>query len=179
MDLSESGLALARKNVPDAVFFRRDLLVSQEPEAEHRGWATHAVCSEVLEHVADPPELLRQAKAYLAPGCVIVVTVPGGPMSAFDRHIGHRRHFTPGDLRQVITEAGLRPERVWRTGFPFFNLYRLVVILRGPRLADEMSDQAGPRLARAAMRAFRFLFWLNLPTSRWGWQTFAVARMPD
>jgi 2-polyprenyl-3-methyl-5-hydroxy-6-metoxy-1,4-benzoquinol methylase len=36
------------------------------------------VCSEVLEHVDRPRELLANAAAYLAPGCRLVVTVPGG-----------------------------------------------------------------------------------------------------
>ena len=57
-----------------------------------------------------------------------VVTVPGGPMSAFDRHIGHRRHFSPDDLRAVLLAAGFQVERTTGVGFPFFNLYRLVAI---------------------------------------------------
>jgi SAM-dependent methyltransferase len=176
-DMSESGLAVAREKVPDGVFFRRDLLDAHEPEPEHRNWATHAVCSEVLEHVPEPVELLRQSRAYLGPGCSLIVTVPGGPMSAFDRHIGHRRHFSPSDLRQVLVDAGFVVERAWRAGFPFFNVYRLVVILRGERVADEASDQSA--LARALLSAFRILFRLNLPRSRWGWQTIAIARLPD
>jgi SAM-dependent methyltransferase len=177
-DISESGLAVAREKVPGATFFRRDLLHAHESEPEHGEWATHAVCSEVLEHVPDSVELLRHAKAYLTPGCFLVITVPGGPMSAFDRHIGHRRHFTPQDLRGVLGAAGFDVEGAWRAGFPFFNLYRLVVILRGVRLADDVSDEVESALARAVMAAFGILFRLNLPRSRWGWQVMAVARVP-
>ena len=79
----------------------RDLLRDPAPDAEWAGWATHAVCSEVLEHVDEPVVLLRNARSWLAPGCRLVVTVPGGPMSAFDRHIGHRRHFSPGGSRRA------------------------------------------------------------------------------
>ena len=39
-----------------------------------------------------------------------VVTVPGGPRSALDLHIGHRRHFTPDDISQVLTDAGFKVE---------------------------------------------------------------------
>ena len=69
--------------------------------------AGYAVCSEVLEHVDDPVRLLCNSKSLLLPGCRMVVTVPGGPRSAFDRHIGHRRHFEPADLRGVLTDAGV------------------------------------------------------------------------
>jgi SAM-dependent methyltransferase len=176
-DISESGLAVARGKVPDGLFFRRDLLDASEPEPEHRGWATHAVCSEVLEHVPNPVELLRNAGGYLAPGCVLVVTVPGGPMSAFDRHIGHRRHFTPEDLDRVLDEAGFQVERTWRAGFPFFNLYRLLVILRGRRLADDVAGTVNSRAANAMMRTLRLLFRLNVERPDWGWQILGIARL--
>ena len=42
---------------------------------------------------------MRNAAALLAPGAKVVVTVPGGPRSAFDKHIGHCRHFTAAAAR--------------------------------------------------------------------------------
>jgi SAM-dependent methyltransferase len=179
LDVSASGLAAAREKVPDAVFRLRDLLEGQPETDEHHAWATHAVCSEVLEHVADPTRLLENAKAYLAPGCTLVVTVPGGPKSAFDRHIGHRRHYTPNDLRRLLADAGFVVERSSGAGFPFFNLYRLVVIARGKRLVDEASERTPSKFARIVTAMFRALFRLNLTGTSWGWQTVAVARLPD
>jgi SAM-dependent methyltransferase len=162
--------------VPDGRFLVRDLLEADDASPELNGWATHAVCSEVLEHVDEPARLLKNALPYLAPDCRLVVTVPGGPMSAFDRHIGHRRHYRPHELRILLQRAGFEVDRVWGAGFPFFNLYRLVVILRGRRLIED-AEQAKPgRAAALAMRVFDTLFRLNLQSSRWGWQTIALAR---
>jgi trans-aconitate methyltransferase len=175
IDVSAAGVETARKKVPSAVFLQRDL-VEAEPEARYRGWATHAVCSEVLEHVDDACRLLVSAVPYLAPGCRLVVTVPGGPMSAFDRHIGHRRHYRADELCQVLEEAGFFVERATGAGFPFFNLYRLTIMIRGRRLIVD-AEQAGPG-ARLAMRVFEFLFRPHLTSSRWGWQTIALARIP-
>jgi SAM-dependent methyltransferase len=174
-ELSSAGIEAARRKVPSAMFLQRDLLEAGEPEERLRGWATHAVCSEVLEHVDDPGDLLANAVPYLAPTCRLVVTVPGGPMSAFDRHIGHRRHYRPPELRRLLEAAGFTVKRATGAGFPFFNLYRLVVVLRGRRLIGDAKQGGLGRSARLTMRTFESLFRLNLASSPWGWQTIALA----
>ena len=182
IELSAEGVSLAAAKVPSARFVQRDLLADEGVSDELAGFGDYAVCSEVLEHVDEPSNLLRNAAAYLAPGCRVVITVPGGPMSAFDRHIGHRRHHTPASLRRLIDDAGLQPMAVFRAGFPFFNLYRLVVILRGKSLIRDVaaneSEGATSRLAALVMSGFRAAFRFNLMRSPWGWQMVAVARVP-
>jgi SAM-dependent methyltransferase len=178
-ELSPSGVEISRKKMPSATFLVADLF---QPPAElqgYAGWATDAVCSEVLEHVDAPAAFLRAARPYLAGGARLIVTVPGGPMSDFDRHIGHRQHFTRGSISGVLQEAGFMVERVYLSGFPFFNLYRRVVIARGKKLASDVdAGQAGfsAWLANTVMMIFRGLFRLNLMDSRFGWQVVAVAR---
>src|SRR5687767_6106468 len=49
IELSREGIAAAQRLLPDARFVQRDLTAPGEIPAELRGWATHAVCSEVLE----------------------------------------------------------------------------------------------------------------------------------
>ena len=177
LEISRSGVDLARRKVPDAVFLERDLTKAGDPPPEYRGWATHAICSEVLEHVDDPARLLRHAAAYLAPGCRLVVTVPGGPMTAFDRYIGHRRHFRPDELRILLETAGFSVERAAGVGFPFFNLYRLAVLARGRRLVHDVARPARETgsVPAAAMLLFRLLLRLDPALPRWGWQTVATA----
>jgi SAM-dependent methyltransferase len=178
LDVSTAAVEHAARKVPEATFLQRDLVGDAEADPGHRGWATHAVCSEVLEHVEDPGALLAGARSYLAPGCKLIVTVPGGPISAFDRHIGHRQHFTAQSMRALLEQAGFVVERATRAGFPFFNLYRLVVLLRGERLVDDVARGAGPRPARFMMKIFGALFRLNVTSSPWGWQVLVAARLP-
>ena len=178
-ELSAIGVEISRRKVPTGKFFVADLFKPPAELADCTGWATDAVCSEVLEHVDSPEDFLKAARQYLADGARIVVTVPGGPMSAFDKHIGHRRHFTRESISQVLRGAGFTVERVFLSGFPFFNLYRCVVIARGEKLSDDVNTgQQGfsARLAGAVMAVFRGLFRLNLTDSRFGWQVVAVAR---
>lgn len=178
-EISESGVAIARAKVPSAQFFQADMF---SPPAEIRqfvGSADVAVCSDVIEHVDDPVAFLRQASTYLKPGGKLILTVPGGPMSAFDRHIGHRTHFTRASASSVLAAAGFSVESANGAGFPFFNLYRLTVIMRGERLVDDVASAEGggsSALARAVMRVFDVLFRLNLHGLPWGWQIVAVAK---
>lgn len=178
LELSQTGVEVARLKVPSARFSQCDLLHAAPLPDDLLAWATHAVCTEVLEHLDQPLTLLRNAQGYLAPGCRLVVTVPGGPMSAFDKHIGHRQHYSPEMLRDLLRGAGFQVERATGAGFPFFNVYRSVVILRGDKLAEDVASHADGRhsaLARFVMRIFGMLFHFNISASPWGWQTVAVA----
>jgi SAM-dependent methyltransferase len=175
VDRSRTAAAARRVEVN---FTQLDLMqpVTLGPDQPAAGYA---VCSEVLEHVADPVRLLRNSKSLLEPGCRLVVTVPGGPRSAFDRHIGHHRHFTAADLRGVLVDAGFSVERVLRAGFPFFNLYKLAVIARGRRLIADVEYRApdsAPSIAElAATRFFGMGFRHNRDDFPLGWQIAAVA----
>ncbi len=178
VDGSASGLEIACKRAPLARLFTADLASADPLPRELDGFATHIVCSEVLEHLDEPVTALRKAAPALAPGGQLVVTVPGGPRSAFDLHLGHRRHYSPRDLEHLLGRVGYELIEVGGAGFPFFNLYRLAVILRGQKLVHDL-DQARPlsRTSALAMSAFGLLFRLNVNGTALGWQTFGVFRL--
>ncbi len=178
LDLSQSGVELAARKVPRGRFVQQDFTQPMALGPGCEKWATHAVCAEVLEHVDDPAQVLRNVTGLLAPGCRLVVTVPGGPMSAFDKHIGHRGHFRTARLEETLRKGGFVVEDLRGAGFPFFNLYRLAVIARGEKLIDDASDQRKelPLAARATMQAFSLLFRLNTSRTGMGWQLAARAR---
>jgi SAM-dependent methyltransferase len=176
LEPSAVGVRRAQAKVPGARFV---VTADAEVPPELERWATHAVCSEVLEHVDDDVAVLAAARRVMAPGCRLIVTVPGGRMSAFDRHIGHRRHYTSGSLAATLRAAGYEVETTTGAGFPFFNLYRRLVIARGAALVDDVRTGAGEPTgpARLAMTGFGPLFRLNLRSSPWGAQIVGVARV--
>jgi trans-aconitate methyltransferase len=179
IDQSASGLAAAQRMVPTARLVQSDLLGDAAIPQDLHGWASHATCSEVLEHVDDPALLLTNARRALAPACQLIVTVPGGPRSAYDRHIGHRRHFDLDSLRDVLVRGGYEPTTIRRAGFPAFNFYKLLVIARGKRLiadAQAPADTSQSQLASHVMSAFRPLFKFTLRDFPLGWQLVATAR---
>ena len=179
LDISISGIAESSRKVPGGRFFQADLLKPIELSGALDGWATHAVCTELLEHVSEPERVLANTLPLLAPGSLLIVTVPSGPMSAFDKHIGHLRHYRAEELKALLESVGYQVDGIWRAGFPFFNLYRLTVILRGKKLIkDAASDRPLPWSARFVMKIFRFLFRFNAVRMGPGWQLVALARRP-
>jgi trans-aconitate methyltransferase len=182
LELSAAGIAEGHRKVPHATFLQRNLLKDEPVPHDVSRWATHAVCSEVLEHVDDPLRLLLNARSYLAPGCQLVVTVPAGPRSAFDKHIGHRKHYRRQELAALLGDAGFESVTVRAAGFPVFNLYKLLVVARGKRLITEVSRQqdgaSETTTALVAMRTFDRLFRFAASDSRWGWQLVGIATEP-
>ena len=182
-ELSEVGVSISRSKVPQAEFFQVDLFSPPNDISWLIGQCDVVICSDVIEHVDEPEDFCCLLKDYLKPGAYLYVTVPGGPMSDFDRHIGHRTHYDEASIIRLLTVAGFIVEKVFLAGFPFFNLYRMMVILRGKRLIfDVKSDaenSASGFIARLMMQIFGILFKLNMSHSQFGWQIFAVARCPD
>jgi SAM-dependent methyltransferase len=180
IDVSQTGIEMARRKVPDGTFLCRDFARTLEVPSTFQRWATHAVCSEVLEHVPEPLALLENLRWCLAPRARVVITVPAGPMSAFDRHIGHLRHFSLDVLGDLLETAGFETKGLERVGFPFFNLYRLMMVVGGRRLVRGVATPGPlPVVARSAVRAFSWLFRYNQPSGGPGWQLVATVREPD
>lgn len=178
-ELSESGVEISKKKVSSASIVVADLFHPNPQMEPFHNWATHATCCEVLEHLDDPIGFLKASGRYLSTGAEMVITVPGGPMSLFDKHIGHRQHFSKESLSHVIQASGFEVSRFYRIGFPFFNLYRLTVIARGANLIEDVRTGDNGSLglfALSVMAAYRMLFRLNLKDSPWGWQLAVLAR---
>lgn len=178
LELSQVGVEHTLQKVPRANVRQADLFEAGAASRLTGVAADVAVCCEVLEHLDDPVAFLRVASAALSPGATLFVTVPGGPRSAFDRLIGHRRHYSPRDIRELLEEAGFVVVASFGAGFPFFNLYRLVVVARGEKLAADVGAQRSSRLASGVMKVFDVLLRFSFPRRRWGWQTVAVATLP-
>ncbi|MFW2382943.1 MAG: class I SAM-dependent methyltransferase [Acidimicrobiales bacterium] len=79
------------------------------------------VCAfEVLEHLADDAGSLKEWITRLAPGGLVVVSVPAF-MDQFGPHdeiAGHLRRYTPDDIDALFRTCGLEPVEIRLTGFP-------------------------------------------------------------
>ena len=70
------------------------------------------VMMNVLEHIPDDAQALRDLAACVEPGGHIVIWVPGYMQlyGEFDLTVGHVRRYTPKTLRRVVESAGLMVE---------------------------------------------------------------------
>lgn len=176
LDVEPLALELARHAVPGADFHRIDLTAPDPalPAALH-GKVDAIVCSEVLEHLDRPSPAIDLACSLLKPGGIFVVTVPAGAMTAFDRAIGHVRHYDPTALAAMLRRNELEIVRVYRWGFPFHSLFRAAIGWLGS-VPDSYSDaKFGVRQAMV-FRCLDLLFFLNIRSQRVGRQLVAVAR---
>jgi 2-polyprenyl-3-methyl-5-hydroxy-6-metoxy-1,4-benzoquinol methylase len=120
-DLSESGIALARRNAPDCRF--EQLSVYDDfVEAFDTKWDA-VVSIEVIEHLYDPFAFLERIRQSLAPGGIFILTTPyhgylknllialGG---RYDRHHtplntgGHVKFWSRNTLTAALHRAGFR-----------------------------------------------------------------------
>lgn len=183
LELSEVGVEISKKKVPRATIYKADILNPTGIASKYYNWANIICCSEVLEHVDDPVDFLDHMSDYVCNDGFAIITVPGGPRSDFDKYIGHRRHFSKSSLTQLFSDAkNYSLKKVYKSGFPFFNLYRLVVILRGAKLkSDVQLEEMGVtnKVALIVMRIFGLLFKANLRNSLFGWQMLVIAQVQN
>jgi SAM-dependent methyltransferase len=72
------------------------------------------VAMNVLEHIEDDAQALRDLAAVTVPGGRIVLWVPAYMQlyGDFDRKVGHFRRYTPETIRSAVERAGLGVRRV-------------------------------------------------------------------
>ena len=147
------------------------------PWPVERGPAQVVVLLDVIEHVPEPAQVLRNAAETLGPGGEVIVTVPAVPAlyGPWDRMLGHYRRYSARLLRQHAQEAGLRV--VWLSHWNAFTLPAALAVRTAEKLGlkrrgDTEFPPVSPavnsllialaRLERRGMRAIRLPFGLSL-----------------
>jgi SAM-dependent methyltransferase len=88
--------------------------------------ATRVICSEVLEHLEEPEQVMAELVRVGRPGALYLLTVPGArgekmqqryaPAEYFQKP-NHIRIFEESDFRELVTNAGLVVKSYAQTGF--------------------------------------------------------------
>ena len=175
IEYSQGGIVEAQRKLPRGTFIQHDCLL---PLNYDLPTFDVAICSEVLEHVEKPSIFLKNIVSLIKPLGFLLVTVPSGPKSAFDTYIGHRKHYTKKELIGLLDSSGYEVTTCRAIGFPFFNIYKLIVILRGKKLITDVAKTQGKttsKLALFVMWCFDILFKFNIDAIPLGWQLIAIA----
>lgn len=85
------------------------------------------VCAfEVLEHLENDLEELREWIRWLRPGGTFLASIPAHIRlwTAADEAVGHHRRYERDEVERLFIGAGLAPEAIWSYGFPLTSLTR-------------------------------------------------------
>ena len=134
------------------------------------------VLLDVIEHVPDPVLVLKNAARCLKPDGGIVVTVPAYPWlyGDWDKELGHYRRYTKRELRQHVSQAGLKIK--WLNHWNSFTLPAAIAVrsyqkclpkdrpAEFPRVSDTTNWMLGKLAAaeRAVLRHAPVPFGLSL-----------------
>ena len=124
---------------------------------EEYGTFDGAVCGEVLEHLEDDRTAMGEIARVLAPGGVLVATVPANPWRYdwLDHWAGHQRRYTPEGMGAKLREAGFDEVVVEPWGFPLTGLYHRKLFM--PVLRRRL-EAAGGKPPGAPGKGLRPLF---------------------
>ncbi|QDV50545.1 class I SAM-dependent methyltransferase [Gimesia fumaroli] len=104
---------------------------------------------DVMEHMEDPVELLKNAAETLTEDGGIIITVPAYPMlySDWDRKLGHFCRYTKLKFRHNAEQAGLKVK--WVTHWNSFTLPAAIAI-RGRDKILKRTDDSPPCFTRVS-----------------------------
>lgn len=133
-----------------------------------------AIAAEIIEHVDDPVLFLKNALALVAKGGMLCLSTQSGRIWETERQVGHRRHFSVGEMRELMASSGWTAVRIWNEGYPFHDLSKFFANRNPRRTMEAYSRAPYGRRQRAVCRLLRLIYGFN--SKRRGAQLFALAR---
>ena len=133
-----------------------------QPWPVDSGSAKAVLLLDVMEHMKDPVELLKNAAETLTEDGGIIITVPAYPMlfSDWDRKLGHFCRYTKSKFRLNAEQAGLNVK--WVTHWNSFTLPAAIAI-RGRDKILKRRDESPPcftrvsRFTNACLKSFALI----------------------
>jgi SAM-dependent methyltransferase len=177
VDISAAQLAENARRLPRIAWHNLDLDrdVAHDVPVEMRQRFDVVIACEIIEHVDHPDVFLRNARALARRGTGrLVLSTQSGPVRETERRVGHRRHWSRGEMESLLVSAGWRPERVWNAGFPFHDLSKWYANLNPTGSMDRFGSKPYGLREDLVCFALRGAFRFN--SGRRGAQLFAVAR---
>ena len=191
IDTADIQIAKADKRCPAATFIHGQV---ENLPAPHQG-PYQAVCFlDVLEHLDDPIKLLGNARKWLSPNGVVIVTVPAHQSlySAIDFLGGHKKRYEPGELSSLLSECGLMNVQeygIFRVLLPVLKVtreklqntdYRGISASEKKRMLMEFNSLPPKILNRVFLHLCRIeqYFTFNWFQGKSGGSLLAVARKP-
>lgn len=143
VDLDESVVRRAARRYPRASFEPANLVSLPHPTSSFDA----VVCLQVIEHIHQPGELIRECARVLEPGGFLVLSTPNRLTFSPDgvRNPFHTFEFSPADLRALLARSAVSVELLGTFHGP--RIAALERLIRRP-LADRILAQPAPEWPR-------------------------------
>lgn len=148
IEISKKALDVAKENarlfgLDQNIRFVKAVL----PTKKTLGEFDLVICSEVIEHVKDDKDLVKEIAKNTKPGGIVILSTPSvnaplyrwGRLNKYDRTTGHLRRYTVQELRNIFRESGLTVIHTEKTEGVIRNLLftnnrmgKLLRFIRGP-----------------------------------------------
>jgi len=123
-DIIPSALKRLASRMPGIPLLQFDIVHCPLPDNS----VDAVVLLNVLEHIDEESDALRQVHRILKPGGVAVIEVPAGPhlYDMYDKMLLHRRRYTLSGLETLVKQSGLKVGSKSHLGFFIYYGFRMV-----------------------------------------------------
>jgi SAM-dependent methyltransferase len=129
-----------------------------------RGVFSHAVCSEVLEHVEDDRMALKELSRVMRPSGRLIVTFPHRKFyfAIDDRFVGHLRRYELSEMENRLEEADLIPLSTEKILGPLEKATMMAVVYGIEQAKRRRTGRVSEGRSRAITRHLISLYkWVN------------------
>ncbi|MCD6310665.1 MAG: class I SAM-dependent methyltransferase [Candidatus Eremiobacteraeota bacterium] len=122
---------------------------------------------DLLEHMEDDVEIMKQIHKGLKPGGKFIFTVPADPklFGRYDEICLHKRRYTKKELEEKLRDAGFIPEKLSYFLFILYPFHRLINYLN-KTAGDQVSDTQHLKRERAVIPVLNLLMELTVEIER-------------
>ena len=132
------------------------------------------VCSEVIEHIINPLNAIKNIKDMLNDNGYLILTVPSGKLFPIDAMVGHYRHYSDKEIKELLVENGFAVDKSYNWGFPFHSIYKYVINITPNYMNKEFAGSEYGFFKKNISKLINVLFYFNI--RGFGMQLFVVAR---
>jgi SAM-dependent methyltransferase len=152
-EYADSGVAVARQKNPHANIHQLDLAKQALPQIFDL-----VTCVDVLEHIVDDQSAMDHLHEMTSH--YLLVVVPIGPLFEQERiNVGHVHGYSQSEVKAKLEKAGFKILKDMAWGFPFYTLYRRLVM----NMPEETVSGNFDWKKRVISEILYWLLFINLP----------------
>jgi len=152
-EYADSGVAIARQKNPNANIYQLDLAKQALPQKFDL-----VTCVDVLEHIVEDQNAMNHLHEMTSH--YLLVVVPTGPLFEQERlSVGHVHGYSQSEVKTKLEKAGYKILKDMGWGFPFYTLYRRLVM----NMPEETVSGNFDWKKRIISEILYLLLFINLP----------------